>query len=132
MPQLAASAVIHQARQVGEQRSGARDSQGAFVMEDFTGPWIPARLMERGSVAAKTQFPGSMADRVQRGYELLLAPFDENGDAIDRPTASVRFETNCPVLNSPTVQLDGEPEVLTNGTDVIGYLCYADVIEDRS
>ena len=129
------SALIHRARQVGSRRAPTRSDQGSYDTEPTTGPWIPARLMERGGVAAKSrpggQQPSSEA-RVQRGYELLLGPVDENGDATERPTASAVYETDCAVLGSPTIELSGDPEVLTNGTALIGFLCYGDVPKDRA
>lgn len=89
--------------------------------------------MERGSVAAKQRRgPQTVATRVERGYELLIGPVDENGEPVGKPTASAVFETECAVLGDPVVELNGEPEVLTNGVDLIGYLAYGDVAVDRA
>jgi hypothetical protein len=129
------SALIHLARQVGSRRGVTRNAQGAYDQELVTGPWIPARVMERGAVAAKSRAGGqqpSSEARVQRGYELLVGPEDEAGADVERPTASSTFETDCPALGSPTIELSGEPEVLNDGEDLIGYVCFGDVPEDRS
>lgn len=127
------SALIHRARVIGQRRGATRNAQGAYEQEPFTGPWIPARLMERGGVAAKARRGQEAVEaRVDRGYELLLDFEDETGATVDRPTASSVFETDCPVLGSPTVELNGEPELLNNGADMIGYCCYGDVPKDRA
>jgi hypothetical protein len=125
--------MVHRARFTGRQRSGARDGQGAYPSVVVTGPWIPARLMERGGVASKSRRgQATVAAVVERGYELILDSEDENGQEYPRPTASALFETDCPILGSPLVVVTGEPEVLNNGDDLIGYLLTADVAKDRS
>lgn len=97
------------------------------------GAWIPARVMERGGVAAKARgAQASTEARVARSYEMLLGSEDENGAAVEQPTASSVFETDCPVLGSPTIPLDGDPEVLNDGDTLIGYLVYGDVPLERS
>lgn len=127
------AALIHRARQVGTRRGAQRGEQGAYEMERFEGPWIPARVMERGGTAAKARrSPQTTAARVERGYELLLGPVDVAGAPVEKPTASMVFETDCPILDSPTVELDAEPEVLNNGTALIGYLATGDVPKDRA
>lgn len=126
-------ALIHRARLVGRRRGTVRNSQGAFDMEPFVGPWIRARVMERGSVAPKNRrSPETSAARIERGYEILLDAVDLAGAPVAKPTASATFETEVVVLGSPTILLSGEPEVLTNGVRIIGYLCHGDVPGDRS
>jgi hypothetical protein len=89
--------------------------------------------MERGSVAAKARpRSGSTEARVDRGYEILLDDSDEDGLDYARPTASMVLETDCPILGNPVIQLSGEPEVLTNGDDLLGYYLFGDVVKDRS
>lgn len=125
--------LIHRARQVGLQRAGVRSAQGAYASAPIEAPWIDARVMERGSVAAKTRRrPDTTEARIVRGYELLLDGVDELGDVVVKPTASAVFETDCAVLGNPVLTLSGETEVLTNGEDLIGYLCHADVPAERS
>lgn len=128
-----ASALIHRARFVGYERSGVRNDQGEYPEAPVTGPWIPARLMERGGVSAKARSNDSSSEaRVARSYELLLGCVDETGTPVVFPSASATFETDAPILGSPTIPLDGDPEVLNNGVDLIGYLIYAEVPLDRS
>lgn len=129
------SALIHRARWVGYERGTTRNDQGEVAQVAVTGPWIPARLMERGGVSSKARSGsgGASAEaRVARSYELLLGAVDETGVPVTFPTASAEFETDCPILGSPTIPLDGDPEVLNNGVDLIGYLIYAEVPLDRS
>ena len=113
-----------------------RNEQGEYPTVALAGPWIPARVMERGGVSAKTRGSDggetSTEARVSRAYELLLGSQDETGIPVARPSASATFETDCPILGSPTIPLDGDPEVLNNGTDLIGYLCYGEVPLERS
>lgn len=118
---------------VGRERAPARTAQGAYPTALIEAPWIDARVMERGSVAPKSRrWPYTTEARIVRGYELLLDGVDEFGDVVAKPTASAVFETDCPVLGSPVLTLSGETEVLTNGEDLIGYLCHADVPAERS
>lgn len=128
------SALIHRARWVGYERGNTRNAQGEYAQVATTGPWIPARLMERGGVSSKARGTsgGGAEARVARSYELLLGAVDVNRQAVVFPTASAEFETDCPILGSPTIPLDGDPEVLNNGKDLIGYLIYAEVPLDRS
>lgn len=127
------SALIHRARLVGSRKGVTRDAQGSYGREPVQGPWIPARVMERGGVAGKSRArENSTEARVVRGYELLLYTTDEHGDPVDKPTAAAVFETDCPVLGSPTIALSGEPEVLNNGVDLIGYSCQGDVPAERT
>lgn len=51
-------ALIHRARLTGTRRvdPAVRDEQGAYATELFAGPWIRARVMERGAVAAKRRW----------------------------------------------------------------------------
>jgi len=127
------SALIHRARLVGQKRGAVRSAQGSYAREPIEAPWIPARVMERGAVAAKSRRGQQTTEaRVQRGYELLIGPVDEDGAPVEKPTASARFETDCPILGNPTIELSGEPEVLTNGVDLIGYMAYGDVPGERS
>lgn len=127
-------ALIHRARLVGRRTvAGPPNVLGEVETEEFAGPWIRARVMERGSVAAKgRRSPETTAARVERGYEVLLDFVDLAGAPVAKPTASAVFETECAVLGNPTVHLSGEPEVLTNGVRLIGYLCHGDVPKDRS
>jgi hypothetical protein len=127
------SALIHRAREVGWTRGSTRSAQGEYQQVAELGPWIPARLMGRGGVAPKTRAANVSTEAgVQGAYELLLGPVDEDSNPIQAPTASSVFETDCPVLGSPTISLNGEPEILTNGADLYGFLCYGDVPLDRS
>jgi hypothetical protein len=127
------TALIHRARLVGQERAGSRTAQGEFPTVLVTGPWIPARVMERGGVATKARGgQDSTEARVARSYELLLGASDEMGGPVALPTGSSVFETDCPILGSPTIPLDGDAELLNNGTDLIGFLCYGDVPLERS
>jgi hypothetical protein len=125
------TALIHRVRAVGSQRGATRSAQGEYERVPVTGPWIPARVMERGGSAAKARGPATES-RVARGYELLIAGEDELGVLVARPTASTVFESDCPVLGDPVIELNGEPEVLNNGEELIGFLCYGDVPLERS
>lgn len=127
------SACIHRARQVGTSRGASRNAQGEYERDAVVGPWIPARVMLRGSVTPKTRGANTSSEaRVAQGYELLLAPADETGAPFDDPTASMVFETDCAILDSPTLELNGEPERLNDGVQLIGWLCYGDVPLDRA
>src|ERR1044071_8408164 len=100
------AALIHKARLVGRQRGGPRNAQGEYESmdresDDDAIPWIRARVMERGAVAAKTRRrPDTTEARVQRGYEILLDFVDEHGEAVEKPSASAVLETDCPVLGN--------------------------------
>ena len=124
--------LIHAAR-FEVRTKGARDAQGerALSAPGFSA-WVDARLMERGAVAARTRRRAGMSSeaRVGRGYELLLGPIDRAGAAIE-PKAGDIVQTDCPVLGSPTIELDGEPERLNNGEETIGWLAYATKPKDR-
>lgn len=128
--------LIHRARLVGTRRvePAERDAQGAYATEAFTGPWIRARVMERGAVGAKRRRrpEESTEARVERGYELLLDFIDLAGDPVEKPTAAATFETDCPILNDPVIVLSGEPEVLNTGSRLIGFMAYGDVPKERS
>lgn len=127
------TALIHRARQVGSTRGVTRSAQGEYQRVAFTGPWIPARVMGRGSVAPKARGgTASTEAHVTGAYELLLGSLDETGVAVEPPTASSVYETDCAVLGSPKLELNGEPETLTNGVELLGYLAYGDVPLDRS
>lgn len=110
-----------------------RDAQGEFDRTPFTGPWIPARVMRRGSVSPEQRAAtGGTEAHVTEGFELLIGSFDESGVATEPPTASSVYETDCPVLGNPVVELNGEPETLTNGVELFGWLAYGDVPLERS
>lgn len=129
-------ALIHRARLIGTRRvePAVRDAQGAYAMEEFAGPWIRARVMERGAVAAKRRRrPEETTEaRVERGYEILLDYIDVDGDPVEKPTAAATFETVCPILGDPVIVLSGEPEHLNDGRREIGWMCYGDVPGERS
>lgn len=104
---------------------GSRTDQGDYESIPDDGPWFAARLMERGGPASKVRRRENSTDaKVPRGYELLVAPKDENGDAVVITTGAV-VQTECPVLGSPTIELSTAPEVLTNGRRLIGYFAFA-------
>lgn len=127
------TALIHRARLVGSERGSTRSAQGEYERVPVTSPWIPARLMERGGVAAKARGTGGSTEaRVVRSFELLIGAEDESGAAVEEPTASGLYETDCDVLGSPTVVLSGDPELLNDGDDLIGFLCWAEVPKERS
>jgi hypothetical protein len=130
------AALIHRARLVGVRRvePAERDAQGAYETEAFAGPWIRARVMERGAVAAKRRRrpEESTEARVERGYELLLDYIYLAGDPVAKPTAAATFETDCPILDNPTIVLSGEPEHLNDGRREIGWMCWGDVPKERS
>ena len=118
---------------VGQQRVGPRSAQGAYAEGPLEGPWIAARVMERGGVAAKTRGrPDSTEARVARGYELLLDFIDELGEFVAKPPASAVFETDCPILGNPRIELSGEPEILNDGEELIGYMAFGDVPAERA
>ena len=128
-----ASALIHRARFVGFERGVTRSDQGEYEQVAVTGPWIAARVMERGGVSAKARTDAADSEaRVARSYEILVGCVDETGAAVTFPTGSTTLQTDAPILNSPTIPLDGDPEVLNDGTKVIGFLCYGEVPLDRS
>lgn len=128
------AALIHRARQVGRRRTGGRDAQGAYATEPFTGPWIRARVMERGAVSPKRRRApeASTQARVERGYELLIDAIDMAGAVVEKPTAAAVFETDCPILGNPVIQLSGETEILTDGRRLIGFLALGDVPAERA
>jgi hypothetical protein len=123
--------LVHRARLVGRRRGPVRDAQGAYVTEPTASAWFDARVMRRGSVAPKTRRrPGAGSDaRVVAGFEVLADTIDDDGHDVVL-TASSRLETDCPVLGSPTLELSGEPEPLNDGTNLIGWLAYADLPKD--
>jgi hypothetical protein len=124
--------MIHRVRLAGLRRGETRSAQGSYEMEQVTGPWIAARVMERGGVAGKSRRGSQQAaERVDRGYELLIDTVDMVGGAPVELTASAVLETDCPVLGNPVVQLSGDPEVLNNGSELIGFLAYGDAVKDR-
>lgn len=128
-------ALIHRARQVGHRKLETRNAQGAYDTAPFTGPWIKARVMERGAVAPKRRREPEQTTgaRVERGYEMLLDSIDDDSGApVAKPPASAVFETECEILGNPTIELSGEPETLTNGVALIGYMAYGDVPKDRA
>lgn len=118
-------ALIHRARLVTRAR-GERSAQGQYDGgAPVLGPWFRARLMERGGPAGKSRRrPEGTDARVARGYELLADTVDENGAAVVL-TASAEVETDCPVLGSPSFELDGRPERLTNGRRLIGWRAFS-------
>lgn len=113
------SALVHRARLL-ERVVGTRNAQGERETTVVAGPFFRARLMERGAAREGRRRQSSTDARVARGYELLASPTDENGELVVL-TASCEVETDCPVLGSPTIQLDAQPELLTNGTERIGW-----------
>lgn len=120
------TALIHRARLL-TRAAGARNAQGEKVdAAPVAGPWFRARLMERGGPASKRRRrpPEGTDAVVKRGYELLASPVDLAGAAVVL-TASSLVETDCPILGSPTLELDGKPEKLTNGVRHIGWMSYA-------
>lgn len=124
--------MIHAARFEVRER-GARNAQGERELTDpVYSAWVDARLMERGGVSARTRRRAQMSSeaRVGRGYELLLEPVDRAGAPI-APKAGDVVQTDCPILGSPTIELDGEPENLNDGEEPIGFLCYATKPKDR-
>lgn len=118
-------ALIHRARLV-TRPLGVRNEQGERVVgEPVPGPWFRCRVMERGGPAAKSRRrPDGSDARVARGYELLAAPVDVNGDPVVL-SASDEVETDCPILGSPRFELAGRPEKLTDGRRHIGWLAFS-------
>jgi hypothetical protein len=81
--------------------------------------------MERGGPAAKQRRRAEGTDaRVPRGYELLADTVDETGAPVVLSASSL-VETDCPVLGSPSFELDGRPERLTNGRRLIGWRAFS-------
>lgn len=124
--------LIHRARLLVRSR-GPRDPQGEYPLsEPVPGPWFSARLMERGAVAPERRRRTSGTDaRVARGYELLADMVDEAGAPVVL-SASALVETDCPLLGSPTLELDGEPERLNDGEEMIGWMCFAQKVKDAA
>lgn len=130
---MSISGLIHRARVVGERQGVSRNGQGEYESEPVWGPWIAARVMERGGVAAKARrFATSTAAVAERGYEVLLDTVDVNGNAVEVPAAGAVLETDCDVLGSPTIALSGIPEILNNGDELIAILCYGDIPKDSA
>jgi hypothetical protein len=81
--------------------------------------------MERGGPAGKSRRRPEGSDaRVARGYEILADTVDELGAPVVL-SASDEVETDCPILGSPTFELSGRPEKLTDGRRHIGWLAYS-------
>jgi hypothetical protein len=116
---------------VGRQRGLVRGAQGDYTTAPAWGPWFDVRVMRRGSVAPKVRRrPGAGSDaRVIEGFEILADTVAEDGTDVAL-TASMRLETDCPVLGSPVLELSGSPEPLNDGTNLIGWLAYADLPKD--
>jgi hypothetical protein len=125
------TALIHRARLVSRTR-GARNVEGEYPLAPAPGPWFKARLMERGGVAAERRRRTNSTDaKVSRGYELLVDTVDETGAAVTISASSI-VETDCPILGSPTLELEGEPERLNNGTLAIGWVAFAQKAKDAA
>jgi hypothetical protein len=116
--------LIHRARLLTRAR-GARNGQGEYEDSDppTPGPWFAARLMERGGPADKRR-RGQTDARVPRGYELLTDTTATDGTAVVL-TASSLVESECAILGSPTLELSGAPEKLTDGVEHIGWFAFA-------
>lgn len=114
-------ALIHRVRVLAVADAASRDAEGSMqdTAAPTAGPWIRARVMERGGPASRRREEGSTAGRVSRGYEVLLDLVDELGDPVSIP-AGARLETECEPLGNPLIDLDGQPSVLNNGRRVIG------------
>lgn len=109
-----------------------RNSQGEYAGATKLSPWIAARIMQRGAVSPERRRRAeSSASRVARGYEILLAPVDEDGTPVT-VTASSVLECEAEILASPTLEISGEPELLNDGEERIGWLLWADAPKDRS
>lgn len=125
------SALIHRARLI-VRTVGARDAQGEKSLTVAPGPWFRARLMERGGVSAESRRRANSTEaRVARGYELLADTIDAAGQPVVLSASSL-VETDCPILGSPTLELDGQPEKLNNGVDFIGWMAYAAKAKDAA
>lgn len=127
------TALIHRARLVQYERSGARNDQGEYPMVSETGPWFDARVMLAGRGGNPRQ-PAAAASATEAGraavtYEVLVAPTDENDDPVVIPPSGW-LETDCPVLDDPVVVIAGQAEALNDGDELIGWLVMGDVVED--
>ena len=129
--------MIHRARLLTRARSATRNAQGEFGPEPGTddapetGPWFDCRLMQSKGVSPERRRNDSTASRAGRTYEFLCQPIADDGTPIVL-TASSLVETECDLLGSPVIELDGEPEFLNNGDEAIGWMAYATIAKDRS
>lgn len=124
--------LIHRARLL-VRPTGARNAQGEYETgQPVPGPWFAARLMERGAVSPERRRRTNGTDAVvARGYELLADTVDEAGVPVVLSASSL-VETECALLDSPTLELDGEPEKLNDGEEHIGWMAYAAKARDRA
>lgn len=121
-------ALIHTAKEVGRRRAVVRNAQGEYPDEPYEGPSFACRLMERG-VAPKRRRPDRSSAQVERGLELLAAPLDDLGGELELK-ASMEVLVVAPpvtVAEGKRYRLSGDPELLNNGVDRIGWL--ANVVE---
>lgn len=124
--------LIHRARLVGVRRGATRDDDGAYEQVPFVGPWFAARVMESTSAPAKSRRRGESSDaRAVAAYEVLADTVAEDGSPVVL-TASSRLETECAVLDSPTLELADKPEKLNDGETHIGWFGRANVPKDAA
>jgi hypothetical protein len=124
-------ALLHSAREVGSRKSDVRSAQGDFPMVPFEGTPFRARLMARGGVAPETRQDDGHA-RVRAPYELLAWHTDDAGVPLEL-RASMRLLVVADVLTGPEgklLEVDGQPELLNNGVDRIGWMAYLVEIQD--
>lgn len=120
-------ALIHLAQEVGTREGAVRNAQGERPVVAYEGPTIPARLTTRAVSPEQRQDDGR--SRTARSWELLLW-HTANDETIVDVQPSMTFRVTAPVVfpDGPKVlEVAGDPELLNDGEQRIGWLC--DVIE---
>lgn len=128
-------ALIHRAREEGTRATGVRNAQGERVRAPFVGPWVLARFMERGIANENRREDGGSS--VSRGYELLMdfvtIPAPDAPSIEFELKASMRLRVIAEPVTPPEgwlVEVDGDPERLNDGVDMIGWMGRATKVED--
>lgn len=122
-------ALIHRARFEGFSSTGERNAQGERLVQPIVGPWVPARFMEVG-IAAERRRQG--ASSTARGFE-LLADYEDEAGAPFELKASMRLRVIAEPVTPAAgwlVEVDGDPERLNDGEEMIGWMGRAVRAED--
>lgn len=131
------TALIHRARLRTTTRGLVRDAQGQYGRTLVESQWIGARIMQtRGTQPKRRRNPNSTEAEVTGAYDILLDSVDETGADFDlTPAAHIETDTTGDegdVLGSPTLEIAGKPELLTDGEEKLGWYAQANRVEDAA
>jgi len=130
------TATIHTAQLVERTRNRVRNPQGEYIeMQPALGTPFAARLMLPPPVRATGDSGDTSMDTARETvtrYEFLAETTDFNGDPVVIDASARIYFSDAGPLGTPTIDVTGQPELLNDGQQEIGWYGYGLKVADTA